>query len=329
MKEPFLINPMERIKIPKGLFSRPGIGNLLKSLVKSKPTSKKAINLRSALRRKGFRLTDKKTWGKSFVAKPVKKSKKQKKFLKRTTKLAKMSFGSPKKSSKRKTSQRKTKRKSSWVGKKLRELETSSPRMYAKGRGAKVPNPLLIAGANPFKMKGGGICMAKKKKKHNPSKKHSGRKFRRNPTGGFLSGSVLSNPKALLTPVLVGIGAKVVTDRVPGFVGTTDPLTKGGVQFGIAVGGSLLVGRFVSKEAALMWLVVAMSTALSNLANHFLLDGVLGPVLNAYPNYSGMGRFLPKPITGDRMLPEPRNALGSLMENGDPVGYPFSNGSAF
>lgn len=311
MKEPFLINPMgvnprEKTVIPKKLFSLPGVGSFLKELSKSKPGSKKAFKLRSLLRRKGFKLSDKKTWGKSFVAKLKKKSKKSsdKKHQEFSTKKSKVESKRPEKKMKHKAK---------------RKVHASTSE--------KVPNPfrhnpLLIAGLNPFKKKGGVKCMAKKKR-HNPPKKSHKRKFRRNPAGGFLSGSVLSNPKSLITPIAVGVGAKIVTDRVPGFVGTTDPLTKSGVQVGIAVGGSLLVGRFLSKEAALMWLVVSMTTALSNLANHFVLDNVLGPVLGAYPPYSNVGRFLPRVVSEERLLPEPRSLSGSM--SGDPVGYPFSN----
>ncbi len=176
----------------------------------------------------------------------------------------------------------------------------SSPRVKAKKKIAARArhNPLgeeiLILGGNPMKVKAKKVVARKrnspqmnppqKKRKSYRKKRNyrrnpgnamivSGRKkrYRRNPEA--MSMPDITKPPTLIMPLLLGIGAKIVTDKVPTML-NLNGTSAIAAQLGVAVAGGILLKKVVGPFGAAIWVVVAGTTALAPLLQS-KLAGVL------------------------------------------------------
>lgn len=155
----------------------------------------------------------------------------------------------------------------------------TGPRTYSrssfsrsKRRGISI-NPVgeevLIVGANPKRRKRRKIATRAIKRRRK-------RSYRRNPVS--LGGINLRKPMTLLMPVIIGLGAKMATEKVPSMVNMSKPLPKFGVQAAMAIGGGLLLQKPLGKNNAAIWAIVSGVTALSGLLNNYVFKQALSYV---------------------------------------------------
>ena len=127
------------------------------------------------------------------------------------------------------------------------------------------------------------------------------RRFRRNPAAVATMGGIsLQRPMTLIMPIVVGLAARIATQRVPTYLGIVSPLPRYGVQAAVAVGGGLLLNRFVGKTNAMVWTIVSGVTILEDILNRYVF-GAAGAVaglgyyepeqVGAFPEEPGVGAY--------------------------------------
>lgn len=124
--------------------------------------------------------------------------------------------------------------------------------------------------------------------------------MRRNPAVA-LSGINPMKPMTLVMPLIVGLAAKMATERAPVMLNMTTPLTKYGVQAAVAIGGGILLRKPLGATNATIWTVVSGVVILTDILNQYVFKTALSYVGDAgaigynYPDqvdYSGTGAFV-------------------------------------
>lgn len=117
------------------------------------------------------------------------------------------------------------------------------------------------------------------------------RRYRRNPAAVATMGGIsLNRPMSLLMPIGIGLAARIATQRAPIFLGMVAPLPRYGVQVAVAVGGGILLNRFVGKTNAMVWTIVSGVTILESILNEFVFRAVAVSGIGAFPeSLSGVG----------------------------------------
>ncbi|HDK42885.1 MAG TPA: hypothetical protein ENG87_05880 [Candidatus Pacearchaeota archaeon] len=131
---------------------------------------------------------------------------------------------------------------------------------------------VLIVGANPV----APVRRRKRGKIRKIVKRRRRRSYRYNPVS--LGGFNLKKPMSLLMPVLIGVGAKMATERVPNMVNISKPFPRFGVQLAMAVGGGILLQKPLGKNNAAIWAIVSGVTAVSGLLDEFVFKQALSYV---------------------------------------------------
>lgn len=113
------------------------------------------------------------------------------------------------------------------------------------------------------------------------------RRYRRNPAAVATMGGIsLSKPFTLLMPIAVGLAARIATQRVPMFLRIVAPLPRYGVQAAVAVGGGILLNRFVGRTNAMVWTIVSGVTILESILNDYVFKTTVAGI-GAYPENLG------------------------------------------
>ncbi len=144
------------------------------------------------------------------------------------------------------------------------------------------------------------------------NRKRSRRRHRRNPAVGGLSFDIM-RPQTLIMPLLTGLVAKMATEKIPAMLNLTTPLTRYGSQAAVAIGGSILLRRFVGRTNAAIWGIVSAVTILTDVVNRYVLKTTLtglgydGGYDGGYAGYVGDAGAYPNevgafPYEGERML---------------------------
>lgn len=143
----------------------------------------------------------------------------------------------------------------------------------------------------------GGVEMLDNAKRHGSPRHHDNRRrYRQNPAGvvALGDGISLSRPSTLVVPIAVGLAARIATNRLPAMVGFSSPLPKYGVQAGVAIGGGLLLNRFLGKNNAMVWTIVSGVTILENLLNDYVFGRAMAATTTSglsYEEPAGVGAF--------------------------------------
>ncbi len=149
------------------------------------------------------------------------------------------------------------------------------------------------------------------------------RQYRRNPEEGRAFPNV-KKPQTLIIPLLVGVGANVATNKVPAMLNLTGN-TKLLAQAGVAVGGGILLKKFLGPIGALVWITVAGSQVIINMLQNNLglnLSDIPDEIQYSYPAVLPDDGGMVLSDDGEMAYPElnsfPQelNALGSFPGEG-------------
>ncbi len=138
---------------------------------------------------------------------------------------------------------------------------------------------VLIVGANPRRRKRNKVHRRKRhyalanpvrhhrRRRHNPVRKRRHARRRRNPIE-----MSFKNPKSFIMPIAAGLAGKWASDKIPAMLGTTfsTGYMKIAAQAAIAFGGGMLLKRFVGKDAAQAFTLVAGVNAAIGLFDQFV-----------------------------------------------------------
>ena len=124
------------------------------------------------------------------------------------------------------------------------------------------------------------------------------RRYRRNPAAvASMGGISLSKPMSLVMPIAIGLAARIATQRAPVFLRMVAPLPRYGVQVAVAVGGGLLLNRFVGRTNAMVWTIVSGVTILESILNEFVFRTVTVSGVGAFPeSLEGVGYEEPEDL---------------------------------
>lgn len=181
----------------------------------------------------------------------------------------------------------------------VRTIAVNRPRRRRRRRNP----PLMIVGANPRRRR--------RSRSYRRNRVHR-RSYRRNPAismGGAFA-NVRSNIPYFVTGALSAIAISVVPGQLPANL-TNAPWKKYAVQGAVAVGGGMVVGKFINSKHGTVWMIVGGAMIVADLLRTYLLQGVMGisgyelgetyepeyqiseyptPTMDAFPDVS-MGAF--------------------------------------
>lgn len=185
-------------------------------------------------------------------------------------------------------------------------------------RGLRIVNPfgegVMIVGANPKRRK--GVKKSKRsyrvnepgrKRRHSYSMKRRnepGRKYvrhyrRRNAPRSSATAMTVSmrRPMGLLMPVVAGTGGFLAADYIPAAIGmSTSPLTRIGIKAGIALGGGMVVSKFMGSRGGYAFAIGAGINAFNDVVRTYVFKTGVTAGLGAFAPHrrvSGMGAMSP------------------------------------
>ncbi len=114
-------------------------------------------------------------------------------------------------------------------------------------------------------------------------------RYRRNPAAVATMGGIsLTNPVTLVMPIAVGVAARFATIKAPQMLAIASPLPRYGVQAAVAVGGGLVLNKFIGRTNAIIWTVVSGVTIVESLLNEFVFQ-------RAIATTAGLGAYETEP----------------------------------
>lgn len=125
---------------------------------------------------------------------------------------------------------------------------------------------------------------------------HRKRHYRRNPASTGLAISA-RRPMSLLMPAAIGAGGYFAADYIPIAIGqSASPITRLGIKAAIAIGGGMVLGKFLgAKSAAAFSLGVGINVLNDVLKTYVFQTAVSAAGLGAFvrPRLTGMGAMTP------------------------------------
>jgi len=132
-------------------------------------------------------------------------------------------------------------------------------------------------------------------RRYDDNRRRIRRRYRDNPAvaAAGLGGISISRPLSLIMPVAVGFAARYATLKVPQMLSIVNPLPRFGVKAAVAVGGGLVLNRFVGKTNATIWTVVGLVTLAEDILNTYVFQQAVATAgLGAYtPEMGEVGAF--------------------------------------
>jgi hypothetical protein len=183
---------------------------------------------------------------------------------------------------------------------------TAKAKVKATARSRRNPlgEEILILGGNPMKAKTKKVAARKSnppqtnprnKKRKSYRRKRSYRRnpenamvlssrkkrYRRNP--GMISMPDITKPQTLIMPLILGISAKIATDKVPSMLNLSGAPAIA-AQLGVAASCGILLKKVVGPFGAAIWVVVAGTTVIVPLLQSKLGMALSGDDIPYYPN---------------------------------------------
>ncbi len=130
--------------------------------------------------------------------------------------------------------------------------------------------------------------------RRNPIRRSGRRRNRGNPAmGSSVPAISFRRPMSMLMPCAIGVASYMACDYVPTKLGmAASPLQRLGVKAGVGFGGMMLLGRFIGRQNAAVWGIVAGVNILQDILKTYIFKtAVAGLGMYVYPGYSGVGAY--------------------------------------
>ena len=79
-------------------------------------------------------------------------------------------------------------------------------------------------------------------------------------------------PMTLVMPLIVGLAAKMATERLPGMLNMQTKMTQYAVQAGVAVAGGIFLKKPLGSTNAAIWVIMSGVTILTDVLNTYVFQ---------------------------------------------------------